>query len=448
MKSRGRWLILVGVVVAIGLFAAFGLNRNAQAQHFTAKVERGEIDDVVEATGTINAVITVQVGSQVSGSIAKLNADFNSRVHKGDVVALIDPALFKGAMLQAVADLENAKANLVAARANLEKAKAGLVQTKADYDRAVRLTKDGVMSQQQLDLAKSNYDSASASVGAADANVTQAQAQVSQKDAAVAVAQTNLDYTVIRSPIDGTVVARNVDVGQTVAASLQAPTIFTIAQDLTKMWVYAKTDESDVGNIKIGKPVSFKVDAFPKDTFHGVVSQVRMNATTVQSVVTYDTIIEFANPELKLFPGMTAYVTIPVDTVKNAMKLPNTALRYKPPMSAEEILAIYKQYGIDASEQKQAVEEPAPSGTVAGNVGQTGAAMAAQNPPRVPKRDSAVVWKLHADNTMEPVKVSLGITDHAFTEVSGVIKGALKEGDDVIIRSLAAKSQGLGGIRR
>ncbi|HEY6386796.1 MAG TPA: efflux RND transporter periplasmic adaptor subunit [Candidatus Acidoferrum sp.] len=443
MKIKGRWLILAGAVVIAGVFAVFGLNRNAQAQHFTAKVERGEIDDVVEATGTINAVITVQVGSQVSGTIAKLNADFNSRVHKGDVVALIDPALFKGAMLQAVADLENAKANLVAARANLEKAKAGLVQTKADYDRAVRLTKDGVMSQQQLDLAKSNYDSANASVGAAAANVTQAEAQVSQKDAAVAVAQTNLDYTVIRSPIDGTVVARNVDVGQTVAASLQAPTIFTIAQDLTKMWVYAKTDESDVGNIKIGKPVSFKVDAFPKDTFHGVVSQVRMNATTVQSVVTYDTIIEFANPELKLFPGMTAYVTIPVDTAKNAMKLPNTALRYKPPMSAEEILAVYKQYGIDASEQKQAFEDPAAGGT--GNAGQ---AVAAPNPPRAPKRDSAVVWKLHADNTMEPVKVSLGITDHAYTEVSGVLKGALKEGDDVIIRSVAAKSQGLGGIRR
>jgi HlyD family secretion protein len=446
MKIRGRWLILAGVVAAVGIFAAFGLNRNAQAQHFTAKVERGEIDDVVEATGTINAVITVQVGSQVSGSIAKLNADFNSRVHKGDVVALIDPALFKGALLQAAADLENAKANLVAARANLEKAKAGLVQTKADYDRAVRLTKDGVMSQQQLDLAKSNYDAANATVGGAAANITQAEAQVSQKDAAVAVAQTNLDYTVIRSPIDGTVVARNVDVGQTVAASLQAPTIFTIAQDLTKMWVYAKTDESDVGNIKIGRPVTFKVDAFPKDTFHGAVSQVRMNATTVQSVVTYDTIIEFANPELKLFPGMTAYVTIPVDTVKNTMKLPNTALRYKPPMSAEEILAIYKQYGIDGSEQKQAVEEPAAGGIVAGNTGP--AAAGAQNPPRLPKRDSAVVWKLHADNTMEPVRVSLGITDHAYTEVSRVLTGALKEGDDVIIRSVAPKSQGLGGIRR
>src|SRR6202011_5768764 len=247
MKTKNKWLILVGLAAVIALFAAFGLNRGGAVQHFTAKVERGDIDDVVEATGTINAVITVQVGSQVSGSIAKLNADFNSRVHKGDVVALIDPALFKGALLQASADLENAKANLVAARANLEKAKAGLVQTKADYDRAERLTKDGVMSQQQLDLAKSNYDAATASVGAAAANVTQGEAQVNQKQAAVTVAQTNLDYTVIRSPIDGTVVARNVDVGQTVAASLQAPTIFTIAQDLAKMLVYAKVDESDVG---------------------------------------------------------------------------------------------------------------------------------------------------------------------------------------------------------
>src|ERR1700741_1884724 len=198
--------------------------------------------------------------------------------------------------------------------------------------------------------------------GGAQANVTQAEAQVTQKEAALAVTQTNLNYTVIRSPIDGTVVARNVDVGQTVAASLQAPTIFTIAQDLKKMWVYAKTDESDVGNIKLGKPVTFKVDAFPKDTFSGVVSQVRMNATTVQSVVTYDTIIEFANPELKLFPGMTAYVTIPVDTVQNALKLPNTALRYKPPMGPEEILAIYKQNGIEGNEKQQAGDDPPAAG--------------------------------------------------------------------------------------
>jgi len=258
----------------------------------------------------------------------------------------------------------------------------------------------------------------------------------------VTVAQTNLDYTVIRSPIDGTVVARNVDVGQTVAASLQAPTIFTIAQDLKKMWVYAKTDESDVGNIKIGKPVTFKVDAFAKDTFRGVVSQVRMNATTVQSVVTYDTIIEFANPELKLFPGMTAYVTIPVATVQSVLKLPNTALRYKPPMTPEEILTVYKQFGIDGGERKEVAEAAAGTGSV------VQAPAAPQNPPRVPKQDSAVVWKLHPDNTMEPVKVSVGITDHAYTEVRALLKGELKEGDEVVIRSIAPKSQGPGALRR
>jgi HlyD family secretion protein len=442
MNLNRKWLILVGVAALAGLFVFFGLSRSTQAQHFTSKVERGDIYDVVDATGTINAVILVQVGSQVSGSIAKLNVDFNSRVHKGDIVALIDPALFQGALLQASADLDNGKANLVAAKANLEKAKATAQQTKADYDRTAELTTEKIMSQQQLDLAKANYDSANAGVGAAVANVTQAEAQVSQKAAALAVAQTNLNYTVIRSPIDGTVVARNVDVGQTVAASLQAPTIFTIAQDLTKMLVYTKTDESDVGNIRPGKAVTFKVDAFPKDTFHGVVSQVRMNPTTVQSVVTYDTIIEFANPELKLFPGMTAYVTIPVDTVKSVLKVPNTALRYKPPMAPEEILVIYKQYGIDGNEKMQAADDPPAPGRGPQASGEN------QNAPRAPRAENAVVWKLHADNTMEPVKISLGITDHAYTQVGAVITGELKEGDALIIRSVMPKSQAPGTLRR
>src|SRR5579864_8968777 len=410
--TRRKWLILAAVVVVAGLFVVLGLNRDTHPQHFTAKVERGDIHDVVEATGTINSVITVQVGSQVSGSIAKLNVDFNSRVHKGDIVALIDPALFKGALLQATADLKNARATLEAAQANLEKAKATMVQTKADYDRAVGLSRDGVMSQQQLDLAKSNYDAANASVGAAAANVTQAEAQVTQKEAALAVAQTNLNYTVIRSPIDGTVVARNVDVGQTVAASLQAPTIFTIAQDLKKMQVYAKTDESDVGNIKVGKEVTFKVDAFPKDTFRGMVSQVRMNATTIQNVVTYDTIIDFDNPELKLFPGMTAYVTIPVATVQNVMKLPNTALRYKPPMSQEEILALYKQYGIEESAMQGAATA---GGTgAAGQQSRTRAQGQAGGgaEPRESRLDVAILWKLLPDKTLQPVQIRTGITDH------------------------------------
>jgi HlyD family secretion protein len=316
------------------------------------------------------------------------------------------------------------------------------VQAKADYDRTLGLFNSHVESQQQLDLALANYDSAKATVSGANANVVQAKAQITQKEAAVTVAQTNLNYTVIRSPIDGTVVARNVDVGQTVAASLQAPTIFTIAQDLTKMWVYAKTDESDVGNIKVGTPVTFKVDAFPKDTFRGVVSQVRMNATTVQSVVTYDTIIEFANPELKLFPGMTAFVTIPVATVQNALKLPNTALRYKPAMSSDEIVAVYKRYGISTSETKQ--EPPALARADASqplNAEQP-------TPPRAPKTDTAVVWKLLPDNSMEPVRISLGITDHAYTEVLAVFKGGLKEGDAVVIRSVVSKNQGLGALRR
>jgi len=443
MKPRTKWLLLAGAVAVAAFLVVLGLNRTAQIQNFTAKVERGDIHDVVEATGTINAVITVQVGSQVSGTISKLFVDFNSRVHKGDLVALIDPALFKGAVEQATADLENARANLVAARANLEKAQAALVQTKADYDRTIGLTKDGVLSQQQLDLAKANYDSATAAVGGARANVTQAEAQVSQKEAALAVAQTNLNYTVIRSPIDGTVVARNVDVGQTVAASLQAPTIFTIAQDLKKMQVYAKTDESDVGNIKVGKEVTFKVDAFPKETFRGVVSQVRMNATTVQNVVTYDTIIDFANPELKLFPGMTAYVTIPVATVQNVLKLPNTALRYKPPMEPEEVLALYRRFGIEGGDRKSASDAAA-----AAEAPQT--ADGGQNRPRTSRSDTAIVWKLHADNSMEPVKVSLGITDHSYTEVTAVTKGGLKEGDELIIRSVVAKSSAPGapGVRR
>ena len=441
MKQKRKWLVVAVVVIAAGALLTLSLNRGDHVQNFTAKVEHGDINDVVEATGTINAIITVQVGSQVSGTIAKLFVDFNSRVHKGQIIALIDPALFQGALLQAKADLENAKANLLASQAALDKAKASEVQTKADYDRALGLTKAGVTPQQQLDAAKANYQAAKASVDGAVAAVGQAKAQGSQKQAAVEVAQTNLNYTVIRSPIDGTVVARNVDVGQTVAASLQAPTIFTIAQDLSKMWVYAKTDESDVGNIKVGKPVTFKVDAFPKDTFNGVVTQVRMNATTVQSVVTYDTMVEFANPELKLFPGMTAYVTIPVATVRNVVKLPNTALRYKPPMSPDEVMATYRQYGIEGGER--AASENSGSGVVQA-ANQTAAP---QGAPRTPKADTAVVWKLRQDNTMQPVQVSLGITDHAYTELVSVLKGELSDGDALVVRSIVPKGQTLGGLR-
>lgn len=434
VKTRTKWLVPAGVVTGVVLLSvALGLNRQNEPHYLTAKVERGEIRDVVEATGTISAVVTVQVGSQVSGTIARLNADFNSRVRKGDVVALIDPALFQGALVQAAADLENAKANLVAADANLDKAKAVLVQAKADYERTVGLAQQGIASPQQLDQAKAGYDSAKASVGAAVASVTQARAQVSQKAAAVSVAQTNLNYTVIRSPIDGTVVARNVDVGQTVAASLQAPTIFTIAQDLTKMQVHAKTDESDVGSIEAGRAVAFKVDAFPKEVFQGLVSQVRMNATVVQNVVTYDTIVDFDNRDLKLFPGMTAYVTIPIATAEKAVKVPNGALRYQPPLAPEEIRALYRRYGIDEGPAAPNSEEPVAVSHPLGSASDRAAR------PR-PSGGTAVVWRVHAHGPPEPVKIALGITDHSYTELAALIRGQLREGDEIVIGSVGGKT--------
>jgi len=466
---KRHWLIALGIIVAVALFAAFEFKGNDKPQYFTVKADRGDIHNVVEATGTINAVTTVQVGSQVSGTISHLYVDFNSRVKKGQVIAQIDPPLFEGALLQAKADLANAQANLQAAQANVQKDRAAVVQTKADYERTSGLAKEGVMSQQQLDLAKANADTADAALGASQAQVTQAAAQAKQKQAAVTVAETNLNYTTIHAPIDGTVIARNVDVGQTVAASLQAPTLFTIAQDLTKMQVYASTDESDVGMIRTGQIVSFKVDAFPKDTFSGRVSQIRMNATTVQNVVTYNTVIDFDNPETKLFPGMTAYITIPVATAKNVLRVPNGALRYKPDMKAEDIRALYQKYGLISVENTQASGEQL-SGTGAsgkqfraraeGSQGGGGDASAnaktgrpgtGAGQTRTPRLDVAVVWKLRPDKTLEPVRVRTGITDHTVTEVAQILNGGLQEGDQLVTGAVAtastARPPGMGGAQ-
>jgi HlyD family secretion protein len=249
------------------------------------------------------------------------------------------------------------------------------------------------------------------------------------------------------------VVARNVDVGQTVAASLQAPTLFTIAQDLTKMQVYAKTDESDVGQIRSGQKVTFKVDAYPRETFSGTVSQVRMNSTVVQNVVTYDTIIDFDNPELKLFPGMTAYVSIPVATAANVLKVPNGALRYKPDLPPEEIRALYQKSGIpeNAGGRKNgpgAQGESVPpsstgSGTAAprpqtavarkGGAGNAGGDVTPRSTEsQTPRYDSQVVWKLAPDKSLQPVRIKTGITDHTYTEVVQDLNGEIKAGDELV----------------
>ena len=414
--TRTRWVVSGAVALIVVVGVLFGLRKGNSVEYFSAKVERGEIRDAIDASGQVNAVVSVQVGSQVSGTIAKLNADFNSHVGKNQIVALIDPSLFQGALLQADADLAGVKANSAAAQANVVKAKAALTQTAADYNRMAQLARGHAVTASELELSTANNEAAKASVDAAEAALIQAQAQMAQKAAAVSVAKTNLEHTVIRSPIEGVVVARNVDVGQTVAASLQAPTIFTIAQDLTKMQLYAKLDESDVGRIKVNQAVTFKVDAFPAETFRGVVSQIRMNPTTVQNVVTYDAIIDFANPDRKVFPGMTAFVTIPVATVEDAIKIPNSALRYKPSLSPDEVHALYAQYGL----------QDTPSQTTSNMPSKDGAS------------GIATVWKRHTDNTLEPVQFTAGITDHAFTEVKSMQKGKLAAGDDVITGSIAA----------
>lgn len=447
--------IFVAAIVLIVVIAVFAYNNRSdgKVQYQTAQVTRGDIRAQVEATGTINAVTTVQVGSQVSGTISKLYVDFNSQVKKGQLIAELDPTLFQGNLMQAQADYENAKANHAAAKANLEKAKATALQSRNDYNRTVNLTKEGVLSVQQLDAAKSAADANEAAISAAEAQVSQASAQVQQKAAQVKVAQTNLNYTKIYAPIDGTVINRAVDVGQTVAASLQAPTLFTIAQDLTKMLVYAKTDESDVGRIRPGQPVMFKVDAFPNETFRGQVQEVRMNATVVQNVVTYDTIVAFDNPDRKLFPGMTAYVTIPVARAQDVVKIPNGALRYKPSFDQKQLVDLCQKYGVtvgacatggrrapaSADESEQGSGSASQGGSHSGQRAQAGGQGANGGGARDGQfgqpgqnggaASQAVVWKLTADKSVQPVKVSTGITDFTFTELKD---GSVNDGDQLV----------------
>ena len=436
---QSKWVIAAAVVLATVLFAAFTLGRGSQQQYFTSKAELGSIHDTVQATGTINAVISVQVGSQVSGTISKLYADFNSKVKKDQVIAQIEPSLFQGAVLQAQADLQNAIATEAAAQAELAKAQATAAQATADYKRNLPLAQEGIISASAMDVAKANSDSATAAVSSAQAQVKEATAQMGMKKAALNVAQTNLNHTTIRSPIDGTVVARSVDVGQTVAASLQAPTLFNIAQDLTRMQVDVSTDESDVGSIKVGQPVTFQVDAFPKETFHGTVIQVRMNPTTVQNVVTYDTVVAFDNPDMKLFPGMTAYVTVPVADASNVIKVANAALRFRPDMMPDAIAALYQKYGIEL-------------GTGGKARGQKGGAGQQSRPAQA---DLAVVWKVGADKSLQPVEVRTGITDHTYTEVAQVVKGDLKPGDQLATGAASSSNTqkpsgapGMGGTPR
>lgn len=405
-RSRVLKFCAVAAVAAAALLGWRLFGRSETVTYAHVQVERGDVVKTVSATGKLQAVVTVQVGSQVSGRIAELYADFNSRVKKGQIIAKLDPSLLQAQLDQARANLANAQARLETAESAVANAAASVAAAEANRERARAARRDtelalaplqevagtGAVSRREVEAAQAALAQAEAQLQQASAQVDQAKAQllstrsqvnesraqVRQNQAAVELAAANLGYSIIRAPIDGVVIARDVDVGQTVAASLQAPTLFLIANDLTRMQVLADIDEADVGQLTEGTGVAFTVDAYPDDVFEGAVSQVRLNPQTVQNVVTYTAVIDVSNPEMKLKPGMTANVTATVAESRKVLKVPNAALRFRP---------------------------------------------AGATAPRGP-----VVWKLEEKGEPRPVPVSLGITDGTHT---ALLSGDLRPGDAV-----------------
>ena len=376
-KTR-RWSLLLGAgacLIALATAMYWWVSRAEPVHYKTASVDRGPITSVVTATGTVNPVVSVQVGSQVSGKIAKLFADFNSTVMEGQILAQIDQPPFKARVSQARAAVKNA-------HGNLNKAKILVAQRKLERDRMAALRPQAFVSQADFDLAETNYRDAAAQTEVA-------QAQLDQAEAALASAELDLGYTTIYSPVNGIVVSRNVDVGQTVAATFQTPILFVIAQDLTKMEVDANVSESDIGGVSEGTRAHFRVDAYPKRFFEGTVTQVRNAPINIQNVVTYDVVISVDNRELKLKPGMTANVTIVTASKENPLRVPNGALRFR-----------MANVAID--------------------------------------KKSSVVWVLDQDNKPNRVEVATGIADSLSTEI---VEGSLHERDRVIIGIETAEEQ-------
>jgi HlyD family secretion protein len=441
---KKRALLTVAMLCAVVAFGTWAL-RGEELQYRTVAVQHGDVNVAISATGNPNAVVTVQVGSQVSGTILALLADFNTRVTKGQLIARIDPAPFQAKVDQAQANLDAARASvanaqavvqqasaniqaanssLAAAQANVLKAEAIEEDDKVKVDRRVIMVSKGADAQEDLETAETTYKSSvadhnalvaqqhavedSVRVAQAQLNVANSllaanQAQVKQYTAALQSAQLDLDHTNIKAPVDGVVVSRNVDVGQTVAASLAAPTLFLIAQDLTKMQVDTNVSEADVGRVQVNQPATFTVDAYPGRVFQGTVTSVRKAPINVANVITYDAVIGVENEDSKLFPGMTANVKILVNQRQNVLKVPNAALRYHP---ASETIAA----GAAAGVRKGAAPQQA-------------------------------VWLLDANNKEQRVVVTTGESDGAYTEV---MQGSLKDGDRAIVAALPKVSSALG----
>jgi HlyD family secretion protein len=396
---KTKLLIAAALVTATGLSAAamYGRRGKDAPSVTTGSVSRGAILTLVSATGTLEAVDTVQVGTQVSGMIQSLGADFNSIVRKGQVLARLDPSFIQ-------ADIERAKANLAGAEADVERLRVQLT------DAGRKLARTRELAARDL-IATSDLDAAGMTERMIQAQVKAAEAQVTQARAALAQAQVNLQKTVIASPIDGIVISRSVELGQTVAASLQAPTLYTIAADLRRMQLKASIDESDLGSIAVGQPVTFRVDAYPTDVFRGRVEQVRLNPVIEQNVVTYAAIISAPNAELKLKPGMTATLSVEVTNRQNVLRVPSAALRFKPTS------AVFSALGMPSPTAGQPAAGA--STTTPRTVGTTGAAPKPSN--------AATVWT-YDGNQLQQVSITTGATDGTLTEV---VSGDLNEGDTV-----------------
>jgi HlyD family secretion protein len=421
-KKRNVVFGIVALILIVAAVVVFTSSKSTDTVYRTVKLERGDISVVVTATGTLSADTTVQVGTQVSGTIAKLFADFNSVVKKGQVIAVIDTTFLQ----TQVQDAE----------ANLEGAVAKVNQTQRDLSRTQDLFKKSLASQADYDAARTNYESAVAARKSAKASLDRA--------------RINLKYATIRAPIGGVVISRNVDVGQTVAASLAAPVLFMIANDLTKMQVQANIDEADIGKIHVGQSVKFTVDAYPDQQFQGKVGQVRLQLNVIQNVVNYTVIIEAPNPDLKLMPGMTATITVLVERRDNALKLPNLALRFQPDQKELEALRQARASdstrgrGMDSTRWKgMSGRTPSEDSTrraemrarFSAQQGQGGggpgsAGLGAGGGRGGSGGNRSLVWTLDENKKLKPVPVRLGLNDGTSSEI---VDSRLKEGDEVVV---------------
>jgi HlyD family secretion protein len=438
-RSKGRstatLLLVIGLVGAGGFWIWRRASATPPVTFRTARVDRGSVEATVTATGALNAVVTVQVGSQVSGIIQKLGADFNSQVKEGQVIAQIDPTRFRANLAQAEAALKSAEAALVRADVNMR-------QAKVELDRAKPLADKGVIGAAELDASRSKYDQAVADRASADA-------QVGQSRASVGVARVDLEHTTIKAPISGTVLQRSVDVGQTVAASLQAPVLFTIAQDLSRMEVHAAIDEADVGKLHEGQEATFTVDAYPGETFKGTIFQIRSQPTVTQNVVTYDAILRVDNGAGKLRPGMTASVRAVSQRHDGVLRIPNSALRFRPGTDLIE----KPQGGAGGGGgfgpgAAQAAEGAGPGDAKRGPRGEGKSGAGGEGKPAGGGLGRwAKAYQQHGDK-VAAVRFRPGIADDEFTEI---VAGNLHEGDEVVVEvsgGNAPAGPGAGGGNR